>query len=753
MGLELWGGHECTVVRVGDRWTDQTVRSGHQHRLDDLERFAALGIKAIRYPVLWERTAPQRPDERDFRWSDERLNRLQDLKVRPIVGLIHHGSGPHYTDIMAESFAPGLADHARAVAERYPWVRDWTPVNEPLTTARFSALYGFWYPHQRNERACWHALLNEIDATRLSMRQIRQVNPQARLIQTDDLGYTHAAQGRLASQADFENQRRWLTWDLLAGRVTPEHPLWDRLARLGFGDRLRLIADDPCPADVIGVNHYLGSERFLDEDLDRYPEHSHGGNGVIPYADVEATRAAVDGALGFETLLAQACDRYPEAKVAVTECHNGCTREEQVRWLYETWKGCERLRAEGRPIEALTAWSLLGAYDWNSLLQLNVGHYEPGVFDVRDGKVRPTAAAKLLTDLAHGREPDPLALGGHGWWRRDARLVYGAPVPTVGPKIIRRSASWTPKRTGPILITGRTGTLGQALARACTVRGLNHVLTSRRSLRLDDPASIEAAMLRYRPSAVINAAGWVRVDEAETAVEACMLANATGPELLADACARHGVPMVTYSSDLVFDGAAGRPYVESDAVSPLNVYGLSKAEAERGVLASGADALVVRTAAFFSQHDPHNFAWHVMRTLEAGEPFTAASDLFVSPTYVPDLVNATLDLLIDRETGLWHLANQGRMSWAGFARAIADAAGLDESLIEAVPFAAGPGVAPRPLDVTLDSERGRMLPKVDNAIERFVEGYAALPAGQRSPCPTDAPIKHAADGEALALTA
>ena len=190
--LELWGGYECTVNRVGDQWFDQTPRSGHEHRITDLELFADLGMTALRYPALWERISPQDPEIRDFRWTDERLPRIRDLGMEPILTLCHHGSGPHYTSLIQDSFVPGLARHATAVAERYPWVRDWTPVNEPLTTARFSALYGYWYPHTQTEAAFWTALLNEIDATRLSMREIRRVNPQARLIQTDDLGYCHA---------------------------------------------------------------------------------------------------------------------------------------------------------------------------------------------------------------------------------------------------------------------------------------------------------------------------------------------------------------------------------------------------------------------------------------------------------------------------------------------------------------------------------------------------------------------------------
>src|ERR1700712_1839744 len=170
--LQLWGGPECTVNRTGDTFLDQSARSGHDARPDDLDLFAELGLSAIRYPVLWDRLVTDDPDSPDWRWSDAQLSRLRALGIRPIAGLVHHGSGPRFTNLLDDGFAPGLGHYAGQVAERYPWIEDWTPVNEPLTTARFSALYGHWYPHHRNEESFWRALLNQIDGTRAAMRAI-----------------------------------------------------------------------------------------------------------------------------------------------------------------------------------------------------------------------------------------------------------------------------------------------------------------------------------------------------------------------------------------------------------------------------------------------------------------------------------------------------------------------------------------------------------------------------------------------------
>jgi dTDP-4-dehydrorhamnose reductase len=748
--LELWGGHECTVNRVGAAFHDQTIRSGHQHRIEDLELFAGLGLKALRYPVLWERIAPERPDRFDWRWTDERLTRIRELGMKPIAGLLHHGSGPSYTSLVDHGFPDAFAGYARAVAERYPWVEDWTPVNEPLTTARFSALYGHWYPHLADEHMFWAALLNEVDGTRQAMRQIRAVNPAARLIQTEDLGRTYATRS-VAHQADFDNTRRWMTWDLLCGMVTSEHPLFERLESFGLADRLRAIADDPCPPDVIGVNHYLTSDRFLDHRTHNYPPERVGGNEFMAFADVEAIRVALPAPGGLEGVLEEAWARY-RRPLAVTESHNGCTREEQVRWIREAWETAERLRERGVEVQAVTAWALLGTYDWNSLLTRHVGHYEPGAFDLRGGAPRPTAIARELARIGAGEGEIHPATQGPGWWRRDIRLEFQPvfrSVETPEPRGEWRTPT-APSR--PLLIAGATGTLGKALARACEWRGIDYRLTSRAELDLSDDGGIARLLDKVEPWAVINAAGWVRVDDAEAAAAACMRANADGAIALARACRDRGVQMAGYSSDLVFDGKAGRPYVESDAPAPLNVYGASKAKAEADILSLGGRSLMIRTAAFFSPFDPYNFAAHVVRSLSAGREVTAAEDQVVSPTYVPDLVDATLDLLIDGETGIRHLANAGHASWAEFGRMVARHMGLDESLIRGVAGADLGLPAARPAFAALSTERGQVMPSLDNALARFagIMRQAAFLGEAEALADGGAPVKRRAQPTARA---
>jgi dTDP-4-dehydrorhamnose reductase len=716
--LELWGGHECTVNRVGEHFHDQTRRSGHHDRPTDLELFAELGLKALRYPVLWERTTPEIGDEPEWSWSDERLHRIRELGMRPIVGLLHHGSGPRGVSLVDPAFPERFARFARAAAERYPWVEEWTPINEPLTTARFSALYGHWYPHLRDETAFWTALLNQIEGTRLAMAEIRKANPAARLVQTEDLGRTYGTRP-VGHQIAYDNARRWMTWDLLCGMVTPDHFLHGRLAAYGLGDRLAAIADDPCPPDVIGVNHYLTSDRFLDHRVAAYPPGRRGGNAWMDFADVEAIRVASPAPGGLEGALEEAWGRYGRP-LAVTESHNGCTRDEQVRWVREAWDTATRLQDRGVDIRAVTAWALLGSHDWQSLLTRSEGAYEVGAFDVRAGAPRPTAIAAELRRIAAGGGANPHpATTGPGWWRRDIRLEYMPVIRTPDGADPRREWRNHPVDGRPLLITGATGTLGQALAHACELRGIAYRLTSRQDMHLSDPQAIASRLDASGAWGVINAAGWVRVDDAEAEADACFAANAEGAANLARACAARGLSFVTYSSDLVFDGGKGAPYVESDPPSPLNAYGASKAAAERLVLEACETALVIRTSAFFSPHDPYNFAHHVRRTLMSGHRLQAADDLVISPTYVPHLVEASLDLMIDGERGVRHLANAGAVTWAEFARRLASALELDPDLVESAPHARFGWAAARPAAVPLATERGQILPTLEQAIQRY----------------------------------
>lgn len=718
--MDLWGGLECTINRVANDYFSQMDRNGHTGRLCDLERFESLGISAIRYPVLWELIAPNGPDSADWLWSDIRLHELRERGITPIAGLMHHGSGPLFTSLIDSDLPKHLAAFAGAVAQRYPWIEYYTPVNEPLTTARFCGLYGLWYPHGRDDQTFIQALLNQCRAIVLSMRAIREINPNAKLIQTEDLGKTYSTP-ELSDLAGFYNERRWLPWDLLCGKVGPKHSLWKYLVGAGTDpSEILWFQKNECHPDLIGINYYITSERWLDHRIERYPERCLTSYHAYKYADIEPARVLATPTPGIGPLLAEAWERY-QLPIAVTEAHIGAHREDQLRWLLEIWGAAKHAQQQGIDMRAVTVWALLGSYDWNSLVTEWKGYYEPGPFDVRSSVPRPTAIATLMRELASESPPSHPVLKGQGWWRRDGRFSC-RPVAT-------RSAvtSLHPERheavgeiAQPILITGATGTLGTAFAKICRERNLAYILLNRQQMDIAIPASVERAVAQYQPWAIVNASGYVNVDNAENDVERCFRENTIGPYVLAEICANSGISLLIFSSDLVFNGAQHHPYLESDDVSPLNAYGRSKAEAEQNVLRRYARSLVVRTSAFFGPWDRYNFITIGLKAVAEGRPFIAAKDITVSPTYVPDLVHTSLDLLIDGAAGIWHLTNGQSVTWADLILMAAQKAGIDASSLEAREQAALGHIALRPSYSALSSERAILLPTLDDALGRYL---------------------------------
>lgn len=420
-GLQLWGGVECTINRVRDHYYDQNQWSGHRSRVsEDLQQIASVGVRTLRTALHWEQFAKTRSWD-DF---DRMLGTMQRLEIQPIVGLVHHGSGPAGTDLLDPAFPEKLASYACQVARRYPWIRDYTPVNEPHTTSRFSCLYGHWYPHHRNMKSYVRALLHEIKATVLAMRAVRMHQPEARLIYTEDGGSIFSVPELEAYRVEREH-RRWLGTDLLCGMVTLEHPLYEfLLAQDVTVEEIGWFAENPCPPDVLGLNYYVTSDRFLDNRVDQYPDEYRGGDsGFEPLVDVEALRVRPEGITGVGSMLKEAWERYG-IPVAITEAHLGDNSDNQIRWLAEVWQQACAARDAGVDVCAVTVWALLGSWNWCSLCTRDLQVYEPGVFNVSGGHPVPTPLAAFVEQLAQGYLPSHPALAEAGWWTRADRVTY-----------------------------------------------------------------------------------------------------------------------------------------------------------------------------------------------------------------------------------------------------------------------------------------------------------------------------------------
>ena len=369
--FELWASPEPTVARIdATSYRDQLAETGHGARMDDLDLLASLGVCASRYPVLWERTAPGAPDDVDLRWARPRLERLRELGIEPIVTLLHHGSGPPYTSLVDPAFPELFARYAGAIAKAFPWIRRWTPINEPLTTARFSTLYGHWYPNERSDAAFGRAIVNEALAMQLGMRAIRQYNPHAEFVITEDL-QSFSVRGELRSTAlttfaAHKRERMYLSIELVSGTVVPGHPLYAYLLdTCGVSAALLArISQGALAPDLIGWNYYPNSERSL----------SLGERGEIVNES-----ARLYGPISPRPLLRAAHARL-RLPFGIGEVHINGNEDERVAWLRARTDDLVGLHESGFPVRMLGVWAAFGLVDWDSLLLRREDYREDGIF-------------------------------------------------------------------------------------------------------------------------------------------------------------------------------------------------------------------------------------------------------------------------------------------------------------------------------------------------------------------------------------
>lgn len=542
MPLQLWGGVECSVVRVGGQTRDQMAETGHERRAGDLDLIAGLGVRTLRYPVLWEKVRYGFAGV-DWSWSDARLERLKTLGISPVAGLLHHGFGPRPDLILDPQFPDSFARFAAAVAQRYPWLDAFTPINEPMTTARISGLYGSWYPHGRDEALCFRLLVAQCRAVAKAMDAIRKINPRALLVQTEDFGRIFST-APLRYQADYENQRRWLTIDLLMGRVNGSHMFHERLIAAGASEaELAEFVAEPCPPDIVGIDYYLTSDRFLDHRTALHPSEHLGGNLFDAYVDIAAVRTPYADRATLAARIDEVWERY-RLPLALTEIHNGCTRDEQLRWLLESWETACAARSKGVDLRALTAWALFGMVDWNSMLTRCDRHYEPGAFDARSLPPRPTALSRAITQLARGAAYDHPILDRPGWWRPDSHR--------------RRPAR-------PLLLSGE-GDMRGAIEECCKARRLAFVGVDFRSTDQELPGTWPSIHV----SPIWPGETWLRLN--------CRYADGCALDIEAE-CAANRRCVADACLDLLIDDCQGR--VRLLKVRAGNQYELSVRSLER----------------------------------------------------------------------------------------------------------------------------------------------------------------------------
>lgn len=225
---------------------------------------------------------------------------------------------------------------------------------------------------------------------------------------------------------------------------------------------------------------------------------------------------------------------------------------------------------------------------------------------------------------------------------------------------------------------------------------------------ITDQEALDALLSSRRPELVFNCAAYNAVDRAETESDLAFAVNSEGPANVAMACARHGVRLVHFSTNFVFDGGLDRPYVETDVPSPLSVYGSSKLEGEQRVLELLPEALVIRTSAVFGDKGSAikggSFPERMVARARLGQPLRVVADQKVNPTYTGDLAPAAIELSERRLEGLVHLVAAGCAGWDEFARAALIESGVS-SEVESIFSADLAAPAARPLNGCLESTR------------------------------------------------
>jgi dTDP-4-dehydrorhamnose reductase len=304
-----------------------------------------------------------------------------------------------------------------------------------------------------------------------------------------------------------------------------------------------------------------------------------------------------------------------------------------------------------------------------------------------------------------------------------------------------------------ILITGRNGQLGWALARHAAPLG-EIIAVGRDELDLSRPDTLADTVVTLRPDVVFNAAAYTAVDRAEQDRDTAFRVNAESPAVLARACAGIGAAFVHYSTDYVFDGSKPTPYVEDDPTGPLNVYGASKLEGERGVLDAGGAAIVLRTSWVYGDHGG-NFAKTMLRLAGERDALRVVGDQHGTPTWAGRLADLSVDIVrqasssgdlpgwLGTRRGVYHASAAGATTWAGYARHVIETASAQAALapalrthpdrIEAIPSSAYPTPAARPLNSLLDGSAlqrafGYRMPDWKVDVTDFVKRLAAAHA-------------------------
>ncbi len=367
-------GIECSYPTIetprGRKRRDQLEECGHyRHWREDLRLTQELGLGYLRYGPPYYRMHLG-PGRYDWAWTDEVFPELRRLGLVPIVDLCHFGVPDWIGDFQNPELPRHFAAYARAFAERYPWVRLYTPVNEMYVAAKFSAYYGWWNERLTSHRAFVTALKHLVRANVEAMLAILEVRRDALFIQSESSEFYHAGRPDLQDEAELLNERRFLSLDLNYGRRISsgmyQYLLDNGMTPEEYAYFLTYNLREHC---VMGNDYYVTNEHLL----------------------VDEARTVFGGEIfGYYVVTRDYYDRY---NLPVMHTETNKEEPDAERWLWKTWANVQRLRRDGVPLCGMTWYSLTDQVDWDTALREDNGRVNSlGLYDL-DRRIRPVGEA------------------------------------------------------------------------------------------------------------------------------------------------------------------------------------------------------------------------------------------------------------------------------------------------------------------------------------------------------------------------
>jgi beta-glucosidase/6-phospho-beta-glucosidase/beta-galactosidase len=347
---------------AGGARVDEMEKCGHYRRWkQDLALVKSLDIHHLRWGPATYNTF-LRPGVYEWSWVDDVLAEMQRLGIEPILDLLHFGLPDWLGNFQNREFPDYFAEYADAFAQRHPHVKHWTPVNEILVTALFSALYGWWNERLASDDAFVRALLNISRANLLAMRAILRHVPDAIFVQSETSEYIHPSQPNLISKAEFYNERRFLPLDLTYGHCVCSSVYRYLMAHGMEEDEYAFFMNqDVRYRCIMGTDYYVTNEHLLRPD---------------------GTLCPAGETFGYYVIAHQYYRRYG-LPLMHTET-NIAQEQGAAQWLWKQWSCMLQLRRDGVPIVGFTWYGLTDFKDWDSMLCRNRGHVNAvGLFDLR----------------------------------------------------------------------------------------------------------------------------------------------------------------------------------------------------------------------------------------------------------------------------------------------------------------------------------------------------------------------------------